>query len=89
VPGTANAGAEHRHTHFVDPSAIYGAQPDVWPQIKNVQFLLWILFVVSIPLKFYSLWICLFALFAGMVKKFGKPEFSKEFLRKYIFSEDT
>jgi hypothetical protein len=30
----------------------------------------------------------LIALFIGVLKKFGKPEFTKEFFRRCIFAED-
>lgn len=38
--------------------------------------------------KLYGEWFLLFALVAGVLRKFGKPVFAKSEFRKYIFSEN-
>lgn len=68
--------------------SMYANQPDLLPQLKGPQFLLWILVVVSLPFRAYTNYIALAALLSGVFRKQGVPKISKEFMRKCIFVED-
>ena len=60
------------------------------PNLKGPQLVFWIFTLVSfVLLRGYTNWLILFALGTGVIKKLGRPEFSKEFGRKCIFVEDT
>jgi len=67
---------------------MYANQPDLLPNLKGVQFLLWILLVVSLPFRAYTSYIALAALFSGVIRKHGIPKLSKEYMRRCIFVED-
>ena len=53
---------------------------DVMPQLKPVVSICWLLYVLTLPVRFYTNWFAFGALLAGVIKKHGKPQFNKEFL---------
>ena len=55
---------------------------------RGPQLLLWLLVPVCLALNFYANWVLFFALLAGVLRRFGKPIFAKEELKKYMFSQD-
>jgi hypothetical protein len=55
--------------------------PDVLPAFKSYQWILWVIFYVTLPLKMYTNWIALAALVVGVMKRYGMPKFNKAFLQ--------
>jgi len=50
------------------------------PKLRTVQWILWVLFFLSLPLRMYTNWLVFGALLVGIIKRFGIPKFNKEYL---------
>jgi|LauGreDrversion4_2_1035121.scaffolds.fasta_scaffold485827_3 hypothetical protein len=50
--------------------------------------ILWVLFILSLPLRLYTNWLAFSALAVGVVKRYGVPKFSKEFLQRIMFDDN-
>jgi hypothetical protein len=50
--------------------------------------ILWVLFIVSLPLRLYTNWLAFAALAVGVIKRFGIPKFSREFLQRIMFDDN-
>ena len=62
--------------------------PDVLPAFKRYQWILWVVFYVTLPLRMYTNWIALAALVVGIMKRYGMPKFNKQFLQKIMLDEN-
>jgi hypothetical protein len=49
------------------------------PQVKGIQFTLWVVFVVSMPLRMYTTWIAIAALALGVLRHAGIPKFNMQY----------
>ncbi len=56
--------------------------------MKTYQWIVWVVFFISMPVRFYTTWLAFFALAIGLVKRHGIPKFNKEFLQKMIFDDN-
>ena len=61
---------------------------DVLPGLKTYNWILWVIFYVTLPLRLYTNWLALAALVIGIVKRHGIPKFNKEFLQKIIIDDN-
>jgi len=61
---------------------------DTLPSMKTYQWICWVLFFISLPLRLYTNWFVFAALVFGLVKRHGLPKFNKEFLQKMMFDEN-
>ena len=50
--------------------------------------ILWVLFYISLPLRLYTNWLVFAAIVVGIVKRYGIPKFSKEFLQRIMFDDN-
>ena len=56
--------------------------------MKQAQVILWILFVISLPLRMYTNWFAFGALLSGVCRKNGFPKISKEYLQRVMLDEN-
>ena len=59
--------------------------PDAMPQLKGLQYVLWIVAIVSIVLRRYYTITLMAALICGVIRRAGKVQFNAEFLQRAIF----
>ena len=71
-----------------DPIFRQTNSPDVMPSLKGPQFIMWIIFFVSVILRTNRGWAGIGALGAGIVRRGGMPKFSQEYLQAIVFEED-
>lgn len=57
--------------------------------MRGPQLALWMVFVIALPFQFQLGAICLIALFSGVLRKFGKIEFKKSYLKQLSLSQDA
>ena len=57
--------------------------------MRGPQLALWMLFVVALPFQFQLGMICFCALFSGVLRKFGKIEFKKTYLKQMALAQDA
>lgn len=50
--------------------------------------IVWVLFFLSLPLRLYTNWLALVALLIAIVKRYGIPKFSKDFLQRIMFDDN-
>ena len=58
------------------------------PSLRTQQMILWVLFFLSLPLRLYTNWLVLLALAVGIIKRYGFPKFSKEYLQRIMFDDN-
>merc|ERR1712166_546087 len=58
------------------------------PQVKGIQFILWVVFIVSMPLRMYTNYIAFAALGLGVLRHAGIPKFNMEYLQSVMFNEN-
>lgn len=61
---------------------------DVLPGLKTYNWILWVIFYITLPLRLYTNWLALGALAIGIVKRHGIPKFNKEFLQKIMMDDN-
>lgn len=71
-----------------DPRQAVNSGHDEWPFLRGPQLALWLITPVALIMNMYGGWIVFLALLSGVLRKFGKPTFSKQDLRKYMFHQD-
>lgn len=62
--------------------------PDAMPEVKGVQYVLWLAALVTIVLRRYYTISIACALVAGVCRRAGKPELNKEYLQRAMFQDD-
>ena len=62
--------------------------PDKMPQLKGAQYIMWIVFFVSVLIRTNRGLAGIGALAAGIVRRCGMPKFSQEYLQSVVFEED-
>lgn len=58
------------------------------PQLKGIQWLMWILFIISVPMRFWTGTLAFTALVVGLLRRGGVPKFSTDYLRGIMFDEN-
>jgi Transmembrane protein 33/Nucleoporin POM33 len=61
---------------------------DTLPGLKQPQWILWTIFYVTLPLRFYTNLLLFLALGVGVVKRHGIPKFNKAYLQRIILDEN-
>ena len=58
------------------------------PQMKGLQFTVWLIFLISLPFRLYTNWFVFGALLLGILRKAGKPQFDTAYLQACMFEEN-
>jgi hypothetical protein len=63
-------------------------QPDLLPVLKPIVAMMWLTFIITVPLRLYTNYFAVAALVSGLMKKHGRPEFSKAYLQRVMFDDN-
>ncbi|CDW87014.1 secy-independent transporter protein [Stylonychia lemnae] len=62
--------------------------PEQLPSFKLYQEVLWVVFLLSIPFRFYTGFLAFGALLCGLIRRHGYPKFSQEYLQRVAFDDN-
>lgn len=61
---------------------------DTLPGLKQPQWILWTIFYLTLPIRFYTNLLLFAALAVGVIKRHGIPKFNKAYLQRIIVDEN-
>lgn len=58
------------------------------PKLKGIQFILWVIFILTIIPRMYTNYLAFAALLCGILRRAGRPQFNTAYLQTCMFDEN-